>query len=94
VPTTSVKLPPDVKQRAIEAARHQGVSLHAFMVTAIEQAACGAERRAALIASAEAARAEMDDTGLGYDVQEVHSYLHDRIAGKNPARPIPKPWRD
>jgi hypothetical protein len=94
MPTTSLKLSPEIKSRAIEAARQQGLSLHAFMVAAVERATLSAEQRAALIGSAEEARAEMETTGKGYDAQEVHTYLRGRIAGKNPARPAPKPWRD
>jgi uncharacterized protein (DUF1778 family) len=37
--TTSLKLPDELKQRAIVAARRQGVTLHAFMLNAIAQAA-------------------------------------------------------
>ncbi|MFI4939180.1 MAG: hypothetical protein ACHP7O_02360 [Burkholderiales bacterium] len=83
MPTTSLKRPDDLKQRAVSAAKLQGVSTHAFMVNAIEQAATAAECRANFIADAHAARKQMCDTGKGYDSDEVHAYIQARVAGKN-----------
>jgi len=37
--TTSLKLPDEVKQLAVAAAKHQGITPHAFMVDAIRVAA-------------------------------------------------------
>lgn len=91
--TTSLKLPDDIKQRAVAAAQEQGVSPHAFMVNAIEQAADAAERRAKFVGEALAARDEMLATGKGYDADEVHAYLTARVAGKKVARPKARSWR-
>ena len=54
--TTSLKLPDALRQRAAEAAQRQGISPHAFMVQAIEQAATLAEQRAGFVAEALGAR--------------------------------------
>ena len=91
--TTSLKLPEELKQRAVAAAEQQGVSPHAFMVQAIEQAASAAERRAGFVASAQVARDQMLATGKGYDAGEVHAYLKARVAGGKPAKPKAKSWR-
>lgn len=91
--TTSLKLPDELKQRAVAAAERQGVSPHAFMVEAIAQAATAAEHRAAFLAEARAARDGMLKTGKGYDADEVHAFLKARIAGKKPAKPKTKSWR-
>ncbi len=91
--TTSLKLPDDLKQRAIEAAEQQGISPHAFMVSAIEQAALAAEQRSRFVAEALAAEQEAVDSGLGYAAEDVHAYLDARLAGQSPARPLRKPWR-
>lgn len=91
--TTSLKLPDELKQRAVAAAERQGVSPHAFMVQAIEQAATAAERRAAFVGEALAARARMLKSGQGYDAGEVHAYLKARIAGGKPAKPKAKAWQ-
>lgn len=93
MPTTSLKLSDELKQRAVAAAEKEGVSPHAFMVHAIEQAATLAERRASFVTEAQAARQEMLRTGEGYDAGEVHAYVKARIAGSSPARPKAKPWR-
>ena len=91
--TTSLKLPDDLKQRAVAAAQKRGVSPHAFMVQAIEQAATSAERRASFVADAQAAREQLLSTGKGYDADEVHAYLKARIAGKKAVKPKAKSWR-
>ena len=91
--TTSIKLPDELKQRAIVAAERQGVSPHAFMVSAIEQAAKAAEAREILVNRALTARDEMLKTGEGYDGDEVHTYIGARLASQNPERPSLKKWR-
>lgn len=91
--TTSLKLPEELKQRAVSAAQKQGMTPHAFMVQAIEQAATMAEQRAAFVAQAKAAHAAMLKSGKGHDADEVHAYLRSRAAGKKAAKPKAKPWR-
>ena len=91
--TTSLKLPNELKQRAISAAHRQGVSPHAFMVNAIEQAAMGAELRVKFLSDAQAARKHMLDTGKGYDADGVHAFIQARIAGKKSTKPKTKSWR-
>jgi predicted transcriptional regulator len=93
VSTTSLKLPEELKQRAVAAAHKQGVTPHAFMVEAIRQAASAAEVRAQFVADAEAARKDMLKSGTGYDADEVHAYLRQRIAGNRSGRPKEKAWR-
>ena len=91
--TTSLKLPDDLKQRAIAAAEQQGISPHAFMVSAIEQAASTAELRQRFINDALLARDQMLKTGEAYDADDVRAYIQARIAGQNPQRPVLKKWR-
>lgn len=91
--TTSLKLPEDVKQLAVEAARHQGVTPHAFMVDAIRAAAAAAQKRADFVSDALAARAESLKSGKGYAASEVHAYLRARTEGKSPPKPRAKSWR-
>lgn len=91
--TTSLKLPDELKRRAVKAAKKQGMTPHAFMVSAIERAATAAEQRASFVAEAEAARKSMLKSGNGYRADDVHAYLRDRVAGKKPARPKAKSWR-
>ena len=91
--TTSLKLPQELKKRAAAAAQARGITPHAFMVSAIEQAAALAEKRAAFISEAAAARNAMLKTGKGYSAGEVHAYLRSRVGGKPAKRPKAKSWR-
>ncbi len=91
--TTSLKLPDDLKKRATHAAQQLGVSPHAFMVSAIEQAALLAEQRASFIADAKAARDEMIETGKGLDADVVHAYLKAKVSGKKATKPRARSWR-
>lgn len=91
--TTSLKLPDDLKQQAVLAARQLGISPHAFMVGAIEKATLAAAQRNQFVAEALAARATLLETGQGFDAGEVHAYLKARAAGKSTPRPESKLWR-
>lgn len=91
--TTSLKLSDALKQRAAEAAQRQGISPHAFMVQAIEQAATQAEQRAGFVADALAAREHMLTSGEGYEAADVHAWLKARVGDRKAARPQAKPWR-
>lgn len=90
--TTSLKLPDELKKRAASAAQQLGMSPHAFMVDAIEQAATAAERRAEFIAEAKAAREEMVETGKGFDADDVAAYLKSKASGKKAAKPKARSW--
>lgn len=91
--TTSLKLPEDIKQLAVAAAKHQGVTPHAFMVDAIRTAAVAAEKRAAFVSDAVASRAETLKSGKGYSAAEVHAYVRARAHGKAIAKPKARSWR-
>lgn len=91
--TTSLKLPDDLKKRATNAAHELGVSPHAFMVSAIEQAAHSTEQRLRFVAEAKSARDEMIETGRGLDADEVHAYLKAKVSGKKATKPKIRSWR-
>jgi predicted transcriptional regulator len=91
--TTSLKLTDELKQRTAALAQKQGVSPHAFMVDAIEHAAAAAEQRLGFVEDAQAARAQMLKSGLGFDAQEVHAYLKARIIDKAAPKPKAAPWQ-
>ena len=91
--TTSLKLPEDIKQLAVAAARQQGISPHAFMVEAIRNAAILAEKRAQFVADAVAARNEALASGTGYAAEEVHAYLRAHALGESRPKPKVTSWR-
>ena len=93
MPTTSLKLSDELKRRAANAAHQIGVSPHAFMLNAIEQAATATEQRTRFLEEAYAARSTMIKTGKGVDADEVHAYLKARVAGKRTAKPKARSWR-
>ena len=91
--TTSLKLPDDVKQLAVLAAKHQGVTPHAFMVDAIRAAAVAAGKRATFVADAVASKAETLKSGKGHSAADVHVYIRARAGGNVVSRPKAKSWR-
>ncbi|MFZ6722529.1 CopG family ribbon-helix-helix protein [Undibacterium sp. Ji49W] len=100
--TTSLKLSEDLKQRAAAVAQDLGMTPHAFMVDAIRRASDAAEKHAEFVAQAKAARKKTLKSGLGFEAEEVHDYLRERIAAANApvtkktseiAAPKAKPWR-
>lgn len=91
--TTSLKLSDELKQRTATAAQQLGISAHAFMLNAIEQATTATEQRAAFLAQAHAALDEVLSSGKGYAAADVHGYIKARAAGKNPAKPKARSWR-
>jgi len=92
--TTSLKLPEELKQRAVDAAQELGISPHAFMVDAIRQAAHAVEQRATFVTQAREARSEMLQDGTGHAAQDVQAYLRQRLNGNQATRPGKKPWRE
>jgi predicted transcriptional regulator len=91
--TTSLKLPDDLKEKTIIAAKYQGVTPHAFMVEAIRVAATMAEQRAQWVADATAARKAMLKSGQGFEADEVHTYLRLRAQGKVSTALKAKSWQ-
>jgi predicted transcriptional regulator len=91
--TTSLKLPDEVKQLAVAAARQQGISPHAFMIDAIRAAAVAAEKRAAFVADAQASRVETSRTGLGFEAKDIHTHIREKARGRTARRPEAKKWR-
>jgi predicted transcriptional regulator len=92
--TTSLKLPDELKQRAVNAAQELGISPHAFMVDAIRQAAHAVEQRAAFVTQAREARTEMLAQGDGHAAEDVRAYLRRRLEDGQVDRPPKKPWRE
>ncbi|MES2164984.1 MAG: hypothetical protein V4476_27840 [Pseudomonadota bacterium] len=91
--TTTLKLPDELKQKAVAAAQDLGVTPHAFMVDAIRQATEAAEQRKQFVDEAKSAHAEMLETGLGYEPADVLNYLRHRLESPDIPRPTAKPWR-
>lgn len=91
--TTTLKLPPELKERVASVVEGTGKSAHAFMVEAIEQQTRQAELRRRFVGEALAADREFERTGKAYALEDVAKYLRARAAGKPARRPRPKRWR-
>ena len=92
--TTSLKLPPDLKTRVAAVAEERGITAHAFMLGAIEESARAAELRATFVADAQRARKLLLKSGKGFEADEVHAHIRNRIKGKSGSRPRAVSWRD
>lgn len=87
--TTSLKLSDSLKERVVKIAADSGKTAHAFMIEAIAEHTERVEEDSALMARAEASLKHYQETGIGYDADDVHNYLRAKIQGLNPAKPQP-----
>jgi predicted transcriptional regulator len=90
---TTLKLPPELKDRISKVVEGTGQTAHAFMVDAIRTQTDNAERHRSFTAAALEAREEFARTGTAYAMEEVHAYINARAAGKKVRKPKPKRCR-
>ena len=94
MPTLSVKLPEETRQRIQSLAKQQGTTAHAVMVNAIEGALDRAEHQNALVASALRSREQVLTSGMVLDGKSFGEYLKEKAQGHKPKRPSPVPVKD
>lgn len=87
MPTTTIRLPEDLKARVASAAERAGVTSHNFILQAIAEKAEQEERRADFDAEAERRHAGIVASGKTIPWSAMRGYLEDRLAGKQPRRP-------
>ena len=85
--TISVKLSDDTRDRVQSAALNLGLTPHALMVQAIEEAVTQAETRQTLIEQALASRQRVIKTGLVIDGAAFGDYLKAKVRGQPATRP-------
>jgi predicted transcriptional regulator len=90
MPTTTIRLPDDLKARVAAAAERAGTSPHSFILEAIAEKAEEAERRAEFDETAEARYAQIVASGKTIPWSDMRQYLEARAAGKKPRRPAVK----
>ena len=93
VTATSLKLPRRLKTRVERVARRSGESTHAFMLRALENQVEATERYQQFLDDGMRADEAMQQSGLGYDAKEVHSYLLAKVRGQKARRPKAFRWR-
>jgi predicted transcriptional regulator len=85
--TISVKLSDSTRDRVQTAAQNLGLTPHALMVHAIEDAVEQAETRQTLIEQALASRQHVAKTGLVVDGADFGDYLKAKVRGQTAKRP-------
>jgi predicted transcriptional regulator len=90
MPTLSVKLDENSRDKLQALALEQGISTHAFMVQAIESAVARSEVDGALVARALLSRKNIEQTGMVVDGLAMSHYLKDKVRGHNSPRPSPQ----
>jgi predicted transcriptional regulator len=89
--TTTLKLPPTLRNRVARVAKKTGRTPHRVMLEAIERETARAERMQAFVKEALAADRAIEETGTVYAASDVHAWIRRLARGKRAARP--KPWR-
>ncbi len=90
MPTTTIRLPEELKDRVAHAAKRAGMTSHAFILDAIAQRVKQEEQRNDFLDTAERRYAEIVATGKTIPWEEMRTYLENRLAGKKTARPTPR----
>ena len=87
MPTTTIRLPEDVKTRVAAAAKRSGTTTHGFILEAIAEKTKLEDLRADFDAVAEDRYAGIVASGKTIPWQEMRGYLEERLAGKKVKRP-------
>lgn len=89
MPTLSIKLPEETRQRVQVQAKAQGITAHALMVNAVEAALATAEHRNMLVAAALRAREDVLATGMVLDGRAFGEYLKAKVRRQAVRKPGP-----
>lgn len=88
MPTTTIRLPENLKARVAAAAKRSGTTTHGFILDAIAEKAEHEDLRAAFDADAENRYAHIVATGKTIPWHEMRIYLEDHLAGKEAKQPV------
>ena len=88
MPTTTIRMPGELKVRVAAAAKRSGTTAHGFILKAIAEKTEAAQLRADLDAVAEERYAALVSSGKTVPWQEMRGYLEARLAGKAAKRPV------
>ena len=88
MPTTTIRLPEDLKARVTIAAKHAGTSSHNFILEAISEKTAQQEQRSEFNALADARYAQFIADGKTIPWNEMRSYLEARLTNKPMPRPV------
>ena len=85
--TTTIRLPPELKERVARAAERAGTTAHGFILEAIAEKAEQDERRADFMGAAESRYAGIVASGKSIPWKEMRRYLERRVTGAKVTRP-------
>lgn len=88
--TTTIRLPPDLKERVARAARGAGTTAHGFILEAIAEKAEQAELQGAFLDEAERRYEGIVASGKTVPWKEMRRYLERRVGGDKVSRPKPR----
>ena len=87
MPTTTIRLPDNLKARVAAAAKRAGTTTHSFILEAIAEKTDEEEKRSDFHAVAEKRYAGIVASGKTIRWSEMRGYLESRLAGRKPRRP-------
>lgn len=90
MPTTTIRLPEDLKKRVARAAKRVGTTSHALILDAIADRVDEEERCSDFHNLAEERYAKIVASGETIPWSEMRTYLEDRLADRKAARPTPR----
>jgi len=93
IAATSIKLPSAIKAELERLARRSGETPHAIMVRALTEHVAAQRRYRDFLDDAKRADAAMQESGVGYAMQDVHAYIAAKVRGKPAKLPKPVKWR-
>ncbi len=94
MPTLSVKLPEETKQRIQSLAKSQGTTAHAVMVSAIEGALAKEEHHNTVVSAALRAREGELASGKVFEGKSFGDYLKAKSRGEKTKRPAAVPLKN
>jgi predicted transcriptional regulator len=92
--TTTLRLPPDLRDRVTRLAEESGTTAHSFMLEAIAERVTSEELRREFLNEGNDRLASMLENGLGIEWADMRDYLGQRAAGRDPGTPKVKRWRE
>jgi predicted transcriptional regulator len=90
MPTTTIRLPQDLKERVARAAERAGSTAHSYILEAIAEKTEQEERQGAFQDAAEQRYTEIVASRKTVPWTEMRRYLERRLTGKKIARPKPR----
>ncbi|MPW23250.1 CopG family transcriptional regulator [Paraburkholderia sp. CNPSo 3157] len=92
--TTTLRLPPDLRDRVSKLAEQSGTTAHSFMLEAIAERVANEELRREFLEEGDNRIANMLEMGVGIEWADMRGYLRERAANRAAELPKVKKWRD